>query len=152
MFLHSQLIDNIQLLKDRPYLDRKFLHQKYVFEGLSIRQIASEIGFSKNTIRNALINFKIPLREASRHQKSSVSTYGFKRIGGKILPHLTEQKVLNAIIDLRENQKLSYPQIAKFSNSTQVPTKTRSKKGWQPETVRNIHLSILEDRYPRSTD
>jgi hypothetical protein len=46
------------------YKDKSFLHQKYVVEGLSLAQISSQIFSSKEAVRQNLIRFGSPLREA----------------------------------------------------------------------------------------
>jgi len=54
-----------------PYRDVNVLHQKYVVDGLSIRQIAKEFLSSKEAVRIGLIKAGIPL----------VGTRQFQRLG-----------------------------------------------------------------------
>jgi hypothetical protein len=62
-----QVIDTIRLFEPKLYEDKSFLHQKYVIEGLSIKQIANEIMSSTSTVRKWLIHFGIELRSKSQH-------------------------------------------------------------------------------------
>jgi hypothetical protein len=125
-------------------LNKEFLHQKYIKNGLSTRRIAEEIGFSKNTIRNALLRFGIPLRVKGKHSLPSEPPYGFCIENGNLVRISEEQRIIRSIVKLREQQKLSFYQIAKFLDSIGVPTKKDSEKGWHRETVRSIYLSNLK--------
>jgi hypothetical protein len=67
------------------YKERSFLHQKYVVEKLSIAQIASQSFSSKPTIRKALIEAGIPLRQPHHHHgRTHQMSYGVKKLGGQI--------------------------------------------------------------------
>jgi hypothetical protein len=58
---HHELTDIIGFDPIPLYKNKSFLHQKYVVEGLSLAQISSQIFSSKETVRENLIRFGIPL-------------------------------------------------------------------------------------------
>jgi hypothetical protein len=61
----------ISSINDTPlYKNKSFLHQKYVSEGFSPQQIASEIFSARITISKHLKKFEIPKREKDICQKS----------------------------------------------------------------------------------
>ena len=124
------------------YKEKSFLHQKYVVEGLSIAQIASHIFSSQEAVRANLIRFKIPLREPHKqHGRPSQPKYGQKVRNGKVITHLAERRVIEAVLDMRRNN-LSLPQIAKFLTKFGVPTKQRGV-AWHPQMVKRL-LSTSE--------
>ena len=132
-----QLIDFISYSPDKPLLNREFLHQKYVTEGLSLAQISREIFSSKSTIRKALMDNGIPLRELHRpHGNSAQLRFGRKKIANKVVPHLAELRVVRAIEDLR-SKGFSLRQIAQFLTQIKVPTKLRGK-AWHPQMIKRI--------------
>lgn len=57
------LISSIKTLSDS--LNARVLHQKYVVEGLSLKQIARQFASSKSGVSSALKRAKIPVRAPS---------------------------------------------------------------------------------------
>jgi len=55
---------------------------------------------------------------------------------GREVPHLAEQRVIQAVLDMR-SQGLSLRQIARFLSQSGVPTKCRGKS-WHPQMVNRI--------------
>jgi hypothetical protein len=129
--------DILKLPDAAPYKDAAFLRQKYVTEGLSIKQISSQIFSSKDAVRRGLIRAGIKIREPHKgHGRVAQPRYGQKLQNGKVAEHLTEKRVVRAILDLR-TQGLSLRQIAKFLIQMKVSTKRRGK-AWHPEMVKRI--------------
>jgi transposase len=120
------------------YKDKSFVHQKYVVEGLSIREIAAEILSSKEAVRNALKRFDIPARDAHipHHGRLSSPKYGSKLRSGRASPHVAEQQMIETIKALR-SQGLTLRKVAEILTSMGVPTKKRGKS-WHPEMVKRI--------------
>jgi len=126
------------------YKDRCFLHQKYVVEGLSIAQISSQIVSSKAAVRDNLVRFGIPLREAHLpHGRPAQPKFGQKFRDGKAVPHMAEKKVIEAVMEMRK-QNLSLRQIARFLTKVGVPTKRRGVS-WHPEMVKRLLSSVEQD-------
>ena len=119
------------------YKDKSFLHQKYVTEGLSTAQIASQIFSSKAAIRENLIRFEIPLRDAHlSHGRPAQPKFGEKVRQGRVVTHLAEKRVIEAVLDMRRNG-MSLRQIAKFLTKIGIPTKRRGV-AWHPEMVKRL--------------
>ena len=120
------------------YKDKAFVHQKYVIEGLSIKEIAREIFSSKAAISNALRRFDIPVREAHKPHNGRVSSpsYGTKLRSGRASPHVAEQQMIETIKELRA-QGLTLRKVAEILTNMGVPTKKRGKS-WHPEMVKRI--------------
>ena len=108
------------------------LHQKYVVEGLSIRQIADEFLSSKEAVRVGLMNAGIPLREKSKlHGRPSQVKYGQRSAKGRVVDFEKEKKIILSVKQMWD-QGLSLRQIAKNLSAMGVPTKCDGKK-WHPE-------------------
>ena len=119
------------------YRKESYLHQKYVIEGLSTRQIAAENFTSKEVIRTQLIRFNIHLREPNNTgQRNASARFGTRRKHGKLIENMVEARVVKAVVDMH-NQGMTLRQIAAFLSQVGVPTK-KMGKGWKPETVRRI--------------
>jgi hypothetical protein len=120
-------------------LSERVLHQKYVVERRSMRQIAAEFSSSKTAIRNGLLRFKIPLRGRWRnpHRVHNLP-FGKKCIRGRVVAHEGEQKIISSILEMK-NQGFSNVAIARALSAMKTPTKKRGKR-WHYEMVRQILL------------
>ncbi len=106
-----------------PYKNKSFLHQKYVSEGLSPQQIASEIFSARITISKHLKKFEIPIREKDICQKSGRALgYGEMRRNGVIQSRKGEIEVIKKMLMLRDKD-FSYGKIAKFLNLLRIVCK-----------------------------
>jgi Recombinase len=134
----------------RPlYKDKIFLTQKYIKEGLSITQIASQIFSSRDAVRRGLIEAEIHLRTPHRpHGHPSQAKFGEKVRKGKAVEHMAEQRVVKAIMDMRRDG-MTLRQIAAYLTQIGVPTKCRGK-GWHPEMVSRILQSVNLARQARA--
>lgn len=131
------VLDTLEFSHTPPYRDKCVLHQKYVVEGLSIRQIAEDFLSSKEAVRMGLINCGIPLREACKpHGRQSQPKYGQRKINGSVVEYKLEQKVIHAVAQMWK-QGLSLRQIAKNLSLMGVPTKCNGKK-WHPQMVKRL--------------
>lgn len=137
-----EIIDFIPFFHTPLYFDGSFLHQKYVVEGRSAAQIADEIFSSKSTVLKALKEHQIEIREPhTPHGNPSQCRYGKKKWGGREVDHSVEQKVVKAVIEMKESN-MGLRKIAQILTQTGLPTKGSSKT-WHPEMVRRI-LSKLD--------
>jgi Recombinase len=143
----GEISDFIEFRYIPLYRDRSFLHQKYMVEGLSIDQISKLIFSSKEAVRRGLLKVGIPLREPHKpHRNPSQPRYGQRKVRGRpVVKHAGEERVINAILDMRA-QGLSLRQIASFLSKIGVPTKRKSN-AWHPEMV----ARILDHSSPGST-
>lgn len=125
-----------------PNLSKAVLHQKYVEEGLSIRQIAAQMMSSKTTVREALIHFGIPLRATGGRLRTI--PYGLKVQGGEIVPYVKEQKAL-VLMKKRREAGQSFGAIARELNTKGFRSKSGHGK-WSSGSLRqfyreNVHQS-----------
>ncbi|MBC7466992.1 MAG: recombinase family protein [Bdellovibrio sp.] len=118
---------------------KEFLTQKYIKEGLSIKQIAEEISSSRSFVWDALKRFEIPIRSRSEGQKKghkSQAKYGIRMVNGFETSHLGEQRVIVAAKEMHE-LGLSLRKIAQILTKMGAPTKCQGRS-WHPEMVSRI--------------
>lgn len=106
-------------------------------EGLSARQIASEIFSSKSAVTAALARYQIPPREPHKpHGHPSQPKYGAKVRKGKVIEHTAEKRVVETVKMLKA-EGMSLRRIAAILDHMKIPTKCRGK-GWHPEMVKRV--------------
>ena len=122
------------------YKDHEFLHRKYVVEGRSIAQVASQILSSKDAVRGGLKAAGIADREPHKpHGRPFQPRYGTRTVTGAERLHMAAQRVIRTIRDMRD-QGMTLRQIAQFLSQIGVPTKCRGK-AWHPQMVSRILLA-----------
>lgn len=128
---------------DQPFKDKSFLHQKYVVEGLTCDEIASQIFSARTTVLKYLKIHGIPVREVGSNQKRVRGlAYGKKIKERALAEHKREQEAILKMRELRD-KGFSYWKIAEVLNAMKVPTKTKRGR-WHARTVLSIlnqHLS-----------
>lgn len=133
----QHLFEIIDFIHTPPWKSKTFLTEKYVKKGRSIAQIAKQTLSSKSAIRDALIEFGIPLKQQGKPGlRPAQVPYGFRREDGLLVPHLGEQRIIQSVRKM-SSDGLSYRKICDFLTSVGVPTKNQGK-GWQPEMIRRI--------------
>ncbi len=133
----TQVVVTLPFLLRRPFKDKNFLHQKYAIEGLSIAQISTEIGSSKEAVRNGLRRFDIDVRASGQHHgRPSQPRFGVKIRHGRSVDHEFEQGVIKSVHQLK-SQGLSLRKIAQTLTGLDIPTKKRGQ-AWHPEMVSRI--------------
>jgi hypothetical protein len=89
------------------------------------------------------VRFGVPLREAHQpHGRPAQPKFGQKIHGGRAVIHKTERKVIEAVMEMR-NQGLSLRQIARFLTKIGVPTKLRGV-AWHPQMVKRLVEELRE--------
>jgi hypothetical protein len=122
-----------------PTLNKTVLHQKYVLEGCSLRQIAHEISSSKTGVRQALIRFGIPLRGQGKNpRRTHAVRFGMRVVKGSVVDYVGELRTIDSILRMK-CEGLSNCAIARVLTEMRIPTKQRGQR-WHPETVRQILL------------
>ncbi len=102
------LFEMIEFIHTVPWKSKTFLTEKYVKKGRSIAQIAKETLSSKSAIRDALIEFGIPLKQQGKPGlRPAQVPYGFRREDGLLVPHLGEQRVIQSVRKM-SSEGLSY--------------------------------------------
>lgn len=118
------------------YKSKSFLHQKYVVEGLSIKEISELTFSSRSAITNALKEYGYSIEKVTKAKRIKVPVYGTKIIKRNKENHLREQRVIDSILEMHKSGNGPCA-IARILNQMKVPTKAQGKK-WYSETVRNI--------------
>lgn len=143
--LHPEtaLISSIKTLADN--LNASVLHEKYVIQGLSIKQIARQSASSKSGVLAALKRAGIPTRAPSDpHGHPANPAYGMRLTKGKLVDCPAEQRVIRLVKKMAEGEGRPVTAIAR--KLSEMGIKTRSgHTNWHHEMVR----SILK-RYGRS--
>jgi hypothetical protein len=117
-----------------------YLHQKYVVEGLSIKQISQEIVSSRTAVAKYLKEHGIPLRhDDPEHKYPSRQRYGQLMRRRQIVAHGREHETIKKMRELRA-QGFSYWKIADVLNAMGVPTK-KQKGRWFAKTIQKILTS-----------
>ena len=119
-----------------PYISENVLKQKYLADGLSMRDIAREFSCSKTYVRGMLLSYKIPTRRTSDYRESRWFAYGKRRVSGKTVNHKGEQRAIAAIKKMY-SEGVSISAIARFLDVMKIPTKQQGK-GWHNCTVAAI--------------
>lgn len=114
-------------------------------QGLSLRDIQTQTGISKTTIRKVLLKAGISLREnrptsllkewKAKGKQSSLPPYGFAYLQGKVVPNPKEFKILLLIQRLWQ-KGMNANAIATKLNSQRIPS--RMGKEWSWNAVKNI--------------
>ena len=132
-----QLVDFIIVQEDQNWKNKGFLQQKYVSEGLSLRQIAAEVSSSKQTVCKNLKLFGIPLRNKSHHHGNpSQERFGQRIVKNSLIDHQHEQRVIESVRRMKD-EGLGLRAIARCLDELKIPTKNRGKK-WHPEMVKRV--------------
>jgi hypothetical protein len=132
------LTDMIDFQYVFPLTDRSFLHQKYVLEGLSRRQIAELTASSKATVTRYLHLHNIVTARPGRRswQHPGQLPYGTRLHNGRVVPNKAEERILRRMCELRE-RGLTYRQIVARLEAARIPTKT-GRTRWAATTVMNL--------------
>ena len=118
------------------FIPESVLRQKYIVDRLSLQDIAKEFSCSKTRVRDQLLRHNIPLRRRSQAPQDRWTTYGKRRLKGKIVEHKAELRAVATIKQMyAEGNNTSA--IARILNTMKIPTKHQGK-GWQQNTVAKI--------------
>ena len=130
------LFSTIKTLND--HANPSVLQALYVEKRLSIKQVAELTGASKAAIVANLRRFKIPARAAHQsHGRPGNPPYGYHMVGGQLVEHPKEKKVIQAVRKMFLQKELSLCAIAKALTRDGIPTKM-GKGPWHHEMLRSI--------------
>jgi transposase-like protein len=119
------------------FRDKDFLTREYMENQKSTAQIARELGCARSTIVKFLLDFGIELRrDGLPHYRKSQLAYGEKIYGGRIVPHLSEVRIIEQFLALR-NEGRSYAKLAHWANNQGILTKNRTRR-WDRRTIFEI--------------
>lgn len=142
-FPNSYLTDTIKFIFKKPTLEKSFLHEKYVVEGFSSKEIADLTFSSRPSISRLLIKHEFPIKKYTRRENGQ-HVYGYRLYGKKAVAFQKEQMIIEMIKDYRA-RGFSYSSIANELISKNIKTKNRSKL-WHSGVVRKIYLRHNSDK------
>lgn len=130
-------MDIIQVPVKNTHIDVCSLQVDYVEKGLSLRQIADQKVHSMQVISRTLRVSGVHLRAPGQgHGNPSQLRFGYRKVVGKVMPHIGEQQVISAIQDLRADG-MTLRQIAQRMTALRIPSKNGKVK-WHPMMVKRI--------------
>lgn len=132
------MADILEFLAKPRFKDKVFLHQKYIVERMSTRQIAGLCFSSRPTISKHLKLHKIPIRDRDDRLLLNKGQLGLgeRRLKGTIQANKTEVEIIKTIVDLR-GRNYSYRQIAAWLDAKGIKTKN-AYGPWKPTTIMKI--------------
>ena len=119
-----------------PPIPEGVLRQKYLENHLSMRDIASEFACSKTRVRDLLLKLNISLRPRSQLPQHRSTTFGKRRVKGKIIEHKAELRAV-ATIKQMYREGMNTMAIARCLNAMKLPTKNQGRC-WHQNTVAKI--------------
>lgn len=131
------LVDTIDFNWLPLYKNKFFLHQKYVVERLSTREIADLVFSSKSVVLQYLRHFDIPVRDTGvQIRRKTNLRYGSKIQKRREVQYLKEVENIKKMKELR-SKGFTYERIADVFNSMKIPTKT-GRGIWHRKTIQAI--------------
>lgn len=91
----------------RSFREPIFLHQKYVLEGLTPAQIATQSLSSKKTIIKWLHKLSIPLRKEDGVRPPKQAPFGKRMVCGELVPNLNEIKTIETVFNHQKFREFS---------------------------------------------
>jgi hypothetical protein len=137
LFPPAYLNDTLEFIWRPLFRDPTFLHQKYLVEGLSAEEVATQSFSSKASVLKYLKHFGIPVREINPGvRRRRCLAYGMRMADRQLVTHQREQVALRKMRDLRA-KGFTFETIAEVLNSMRIKTKTGRGK-WHRKTVQAI--------------
>lgn len=135
---HPQIHLVRPFVKSYPlFMDKQVLLRKYVYERLTVKEMAGELGTARSTISKYLRKHGIPLRNTPmRWAPGRGLAYGKRIVNRQEVAHKREQENICKMQELRE-KGFSYWKIADAFNTLKVPTKSGRGK-WHARSVQQI--------------
>lgn len=133
------VVEIVNFSKLPAFKNPNVLQQKYLEEGLTVKQMSVLLGCGETVIKKYLRQFGIRKAEVQEVRHKANLKYGQKLISGQVFEHKQESHIKKAILDMYQDQGMSVTAIAHLLTQMKVPTKKRGKK-WDHSVV----ISILK--------
>ncbi len=140
-------MDSIKFLEPPKYSDKCFLHEKYVVEGLSAKDLADLLGCSKTTVKARLREFALTKGGSGKAVHREKLAYGKRIVGNRETTHKGELQVIETIKRMYAEEHLRPRSIARLLDTMKVPTKRQGKK-WDHSVI--IAILKREGLYKQS--
>ena len=152
----GEIVDFIQL-SFLPIASLVHIAPALYASGLSLSEVAGQLGKGKDTVRRAILKSGLQLRPSTgskeylemdkRSKRTAHAPYGFVYIRGKLVAQPTEIELIREMLALR-GQGLALRQISNRLNDRSAVT--RNNKIWRHFTVSAILERIQKREYPYS--
>jgi hypothetical protein len=130
----TYFIDSIQISALPKYLNKSFLHEKYVVGNLAAKEIADLLGCSATTIKASLRRFGLTKGGSGHATHKEKLAYGKRLVGHQLVSHKGELQVVATIRSMYVDEGLRPRSIANLLDTMKVPTKRQGKK-WDHSVV-----------------
>ena len=135
--------DSIELFQKCYWKERVDYRDLYISQGLSAAQIGEKLNLPKQTVLSQLRKAGIRLgtnkgRIANpENYRLAYAPYGFSKKDGRLVPNKSELKICRLVVQLRNNSKMSFHEIARELERRRIKGRTESIS-WTHATVGRI--------------
>jgi hypothetical protein len=130
-------VEIVKLSRVPDYKNPVVLHQNYIENGLTVKQMSVLHGCGETVIKKYLKLHGIRKTVAMKVRHKANIEYGKKLVSGHVSGHKKETEIKNAIVNMYLDEGLSVTAIARVLTQMKVPTKKRGKK-WDHSVVTDI--------------
>lgn len=137
-------LDSIEFFQKCHWKNPANYSDLYLKKGLSAAQIGEKLGLPKQTVLNQLKREGIRLgtnkgRLANpENYRLAYAPYGFSKKDGRLVPNKAELKICRIVVQLRNNSKMSFHEIASELERRRIKGRTNSIL-WTHATVGRIY-------------
>jgi hypothetical protein len=143
----TYFVDSIQISALPQYLNKSFLHEKYIVNALPAKEIAALLGCSATTIKARLREFGLAKGGSGHATHKEKLAYGKRLVGHRLVSHKGELQVVATIKSMYVDEGLRPRSIASLLDTMKVPTKRQGKR-WDHSVV--IAILKREGLYKQS--
>lgn len=142
--IRATYLDSIEFFQKCHWKNTANYSALYLEKGLSAAQIGDQLGIPKQTVLNQLQRDGIRLggnkgRLANPdNYRLAYAPYGFSKKDGRLVPNKSELKTCRLVVQLRNNSKLSFHEIAQDLVSRRIKNRNNSIS-WNHATIGRIY-------------
>src|SRR6185312_2348273 len=118
------LSDRIGVFAAPKLIEKATVARKYRESNQSIRQIAEELGLSKQTVMARLDAAGVKGRVRRGHSPENYLNhnppYGFRVINNRLVPSQKEMRTVRLVVELRDRRGIGWMQIAEVLNQKRI--------------------------------
>ena len=137
-------LDSIEFFQKCHWKNPTNYSDLYLKNGLSAAQIGEQLGIPKQTVLNQLKREGIRLgtnkgRLANpENYRLAYAPFGFSKKEGRLVPNKSELKICRLVVQLRNNSKMTFYEIARELERRRIKGRTNSIS-WTHATVGRIY-------------
>ncbi|HEY8271538.1 MAG TPA: hypothetical protein VIG33_11675 [Pseudobdellovibrionaceae bacterium] len=138
-------LDSIEFFQKCHWKNTANYSALYLEKGLSTAQIGEQLGIPKQTVLNQLKREGIRLGSNKgrllanpENYRLAYAPYGFSKKDGRLIPNKAELKTCRLVVQLRNNSKMSFQEIARVLVRRRIKNREDSIS-WSHATVGRIY-------------